>query len=155
MVQYFNEIGLDVEALDKELQTPLFYAVKKGSIQILQFLVEKIKVSINHQEFFNRTAFYLAAFEGNLEVVDYLYKMGANPEISSKLDRTPLSKACFLGKVNVVQYLVKIGVELTFRDSRGRTALHNSVWGREGGRDGKRSGQNYLEDSPESAKILL
>lgn len=29
-------------------------------------------------------------------------------------------------------------------DSKGRTALHNAAWGIEGGRDGKRRGEQHL-----------
>ncbi len=41
------------------------------------------------------------------------------------------------------------------QDNKGRTALHNAVWGIEGGRDGKRRGHIILEDSPECAQLLL
>ena len=57
---------MSFEELDKEKQTPIFYAIKRGCMQILKFLVEEIKVNINHQEFFSRTPLYLASFEGNV-----------------------------------------------------------------------------------------
>ncbi len=88
-----------------------------------------MKVNLNHREYQDRTALYLAAFEGELDVVDYLYKNGADPEMCSKLDRTPLSKACYLGNIKVVKYLLSINVDILKQDNKGRTALHNAVWG--------------------------
>lgn len=87
--------------------------------------------------------------------MDYLYKKGADPELGSKLDRTPLSKACYLGNVEVVKYLLSINVDLLKQDNKGRTALHNAAWGAEGGRDGKRRGHIMLDDSPESVELLI
>ena len=46
--------------------TPIFHAVVRGDIPILKFLVEEIKVSINHVEKCNRTPIYQACFDGNL-----------------------------------------------------------------------------------------
>jgi ankyrin repeat protein len=70
--------------------------------------------------------------------------MGADPELGSKLDRTPLSKACFLGNVKVVEFLLSINVSMIKQDNKGRTPLHNAVWGAAGGRDGKRRGHIIL-----------
>ena len=110
----------------------------------MKFLVHEAKVNINHREYQKRTPLYLAAFEGYLEVVNFLYESGADPELCSKLDRTPLSKACYLGNIEVVKYLLSKNVDILKRDNKGRTALHNAVWGIEGGRDGKRRGTIIL-----------
>ena len=63
-----------------------------------------------------------------------MYEKGANPKIQSNIDRTPFSKACYLGYVDVVKFLIKIGIPLVHKDNKGRTALHEAVWGIEGGR---------------------
>jgi hypothetical protein len=55
--------------LDLEQQTPIFYAVKRFDLSIVKFFVEEAKVNINHTEYQSRTPIYLAAFEGNLEIV--------------------------------------------------------------------------------------
>ena len=46
--------------------------------------------------------------------------------------------------MNVVEYLLNLKVDILKRDVKGRTALHNAVWGIEGGRDGKRRGHIKL-----------
>jgi len=40
--------------------------------------------------------------------------------------------------------LIKLGVKIESIDSKGRTALHNAAWGIEGGRSGKRRGNQKL-----------
>lgn len=147
-IKFLGTIGADFEALDNQKQTAIFYAIKRADMEVLKFLVEQLKVNVNHREYQKRTPLYLAAFQGSIEIVDYLYKNSADPELPSKLERTPLSKACYLGNTNVVEYLLNLKVDMLKRDVKGRTALHNAVWGIQGGRDGKRRGNIKLQDSP-------
>lgn len=87
-------------------------------------------VNINHSECQGRTPFYLACSLLNMQIIDYLYKKGADINIVSSLKRCPLSKACYLGHTKIVQYLVeKESIKLDIEDEKGRTALHNACWG--------------------------
>eukprot|EP01022_Parablepharisma_sp_SALTPOND_P017151 TRINITY_DN2678_c0_g1_i1.p1 TRINITY_DN2678_c0_g1~~TRINITY_DN2678_c0_g1_i1.p1 ORF type:complete len:416 (+),score=44.49 TRINITY_DN2678_c0_g1_i1:472-1719(+) len=45
-------------------------------------------------------------------------------------------------------------IDIDSKEDRGRTALHCAVWGKEGGREGRKSSKNG-EDSPECAALLL
>lgn len=82
-----------------------------------------------------RTPFYFVCTEGDLDIIRYLYEKGANINSKSKLGRSALLKACFLGLVDVVNFLISCpGIILTSFDTKGRTALHNSVFGSKGGR---------------------
>lgn len=149
------ELGADFEGTDDEDQTAIFYSVKRNDLKVIEFLVKEVKVNINHREYQMRTPLYLAAFEGYVDVIEFLYDNGADPELCSKLDRTPLSKACYLGNVEAVKFLLSKKVDILKRDNKGRTALHNAVWGIEGGRQGKRRGSIILEDSPECAELII
>ena len=50
-----------------------------------------------------------------------------------------------------MKFFIKKGVTFVQKDSKGRTALHEAVWGIEGGREGKKKGSIMIEDSPEIA----
>lgn len=64
-----------------------------------------------------------------------MYDKGASINNQSSLGRSALSKACYLGLIEVVSFLMKCpGILLEVSDTKGRTALHNSVFGPKGGR---------------------
>jgi hypothetical protein len=46
------------------------------------------------------------------------------------------------------------GIEITIEDGKGRTALHNAVFGPKGGREGHKFGTNQ-KDSPQCTQLLL
>lgn len=78
-----------------------------------------------------------------MDIITYLYSKGADINNKSRLGRSALSKACYLGLVDVVGFLMKCpGIVLNSADGKGRTALHNSVFGPKGGREGHKFGTN-------------
>jgi len=48
-IKLLIELGANVECTDKEMQTPLFYAVKRGDLSVVRFLVEEVKVNLDHE----------------------------------------------------------------------------------------------------------
>lgn len=78
-----------------------------------------------------------------MDIIRYLYSKGVDINNKSKLGRSALSKACYLGLVDVVSFLIGCpGIILNSVDGKGRTALHNSVFGPKGGREGHKFGTN-------------
>ena len=70
-----------------------------------------------------------------MNTIKYLYEKGCSINTQSSLGRSALSKACYLGLVDVVAFLMQCpGIILETQDTKGRTALHNSVFGPKGGR---------------------
>ena len=104
--------------------SPLFYAVQTGCLDLLQFLIEDVKVNIEKEEVQHRTPFYWACTQGDIAVIDYLYKKGCNINHKSSLGRTALSKSCYLGRIDIVEYLLNCKeIDLYSQDKKGRTAL--------------------------------
>jgi ankyrin repeat protein len=100
-------------------------------------------VEIEAKDIQERTPFYFAVTEGDLHIIRYLYEKGADINNKSKLGRSALSKSCYLGLIDVVAFLIGCpGIILTSEDGKGRTALHNAVFGPKGGRDGHKFGTN-------------
>ena len=155
MVKLLEKYGANFEAIDFEHLTPIFYAISSGNIELIQYLLDK-GADIEHKDSQDRTPFYWACCQCTPQVVDFLYKKGCNVNALSRLSRSPLTKAAYLGRVDIAQLLLsypEIIVDLP--GNKGRTALHNAVWGKAGGREGKRVGSIQQDDSPEIAKLLL
>ena len=63
--------------------------------------------------------------------------------MKSELGRTALSKACYLGRVDIVKYLLSCkDIDMYAKCKKGRTALHNAIFGPKGGREGQKFGTN-------------
>ena len=155
MVKLLLKYGADIEAEDKELMTIPYYAVKSENIELLDFLFEQ-GVDFEHRDCQDRTPFYWACCECEIKTIEYLYKKGLKYNVYSKLNRSPLSKTAYIGRADVVAFLLSLpGIDTEHRDNRGRTALHNAVWGPTGGREGKRIGSTNPGDCPEAAQLLL
>jgi uncharacterized protein len=67
---------INVNAKNKDLETPLMCAVKLESIEIIKLLV-KAGAKINEENKAKKTALMIAAEENNKEVYDYLKSLGA------------------------------------------------------------------------------
>ena len=141
--------------VDKEGLTPLHYAAQFADLPLVEYLVEEVGVNIHAKDIQNRTAFYFACTEGIQPIIRYLYGKGVDINNKSKLGRSALSKACYLGLVDVVQFLMSCpGIDMEVADIKGRTAIHNAVFGPKGGREGHKYGTNE-KDSPECTQLLL
>ena len=146
--------GASIETQNAEGLTPIFFAVHKNQHEIFNYLLE-LGANIHHRECQNRSLFYWAASSGNLEFVKILYEKGCDPNEPTLLGRTALSKAAWNGTPQTMKYLLSLPtIDIDKQDNRGRTALHNAVWGCAGGRLGKKMGNNSA-DSPECALMLI
>ncbi len=117
--------------------------MQSGNYHLVKYLIEEVGVNIESKDIQERTPFYFACTEGDLPVIELLYKKGADINNRSKLGRSALSKACYLGLIDVVKFLMGVpGIILNAADGKGRTALHNSVFGPKGGREGHKFGTN-------------
>lgn len=118
VVKLLVEKGADIEAKDRDGQTPLSWAAVAGHRTVVELLVEKgadIKVKNN----FGQTPFSRAAENGQEAIVELLIKKGAGIEDCL----TPLSLAAVAGDETVVQQLVEKGADIDAKGGDGQTAL--------------------------------
>jgi len=126
--------GFNVNIPDAEGQTPVFFAVGKKNLELMIYL-EKLGANLEHREMLLRTPLYFAASMGCTEIIKYLIAKGCDVNVCSNLGRTALAKACWNGEPEVVRLLLENhSIDIDYQDSNNRTALHNCVWGKYGGR---------------------
>lgn len=147
--------GVNIDSEDSEGMTPLFYAAYRGKLDLLHYLLSK-GANASHIEHQGRTAVYWAANTGKTAALQILISHGCDPNVKTRLGRSALSKAAWSAQIEVVKVLCELpNVRLDEGDSKGRTPLHNAVWGESGGRAGKKLAFGNTSDSPECASILI
>jgi ankyrin repeat protein len=111
----------------------LITALKSGSFTIVQLLRTSV-IDVNHKDYHNETALYLAVRSGRLEYVNSLL---AEPNGKDKIDVdtpeaiygwTPLILACVNGDLPVVERLLRPGADLRVRDLFGWTAEDHAIF---------------------------
>lgn len=115
-----NNLGLDV--------WPVFIACEKGQMALLKILCENVdgdflKKSINMQNSNGTTAFWIAACNNRIDVMDSLIQMGADPTITNLKGDSALIPACQKGYKVTASYLLETGLEPTSANKNGDTPI--------------------------------
>ena len=108
--------------------TPLFLAVLRQNIKIVQLLLESgADVNKTEKTKLQRQPIHAATKLGNLELVKLLIQYGANLNSVDMDDMTPLSYAAYIGRTDIVKFLCDMGAHIETKDGRGKTPLFNAV----------------------------
>ncbi len=110
-VKRLLEKGANVNALNKEGETPLMIAARNGHIAVVEALITK-KTDIDALSYINGiTALMEAAQNGHTQIVALLLRVKANANLQSPLSKTTaLILAANNGHEKIVQMLLDIGV---------------------------------------------
>uniref|UniRef100_A0A671LEA3 Serine/threonine-protein phosphatase 6 regulatory ankyrin repeat subunit A-like n=1 Tax=Sinocyclocheilus anshuiensis TaxID=1608454 RepID=A0A671LEA3_9TELE len=122
-VQVLLKHSADVNARDKNWQTPLHVAAANKAVRCAEALVPLLS-NVNVSDRAGRTALHHAAFSGHLEMVRLLLSRGANINAFDKKDRRAIHWAAYMGHMEVVKLLVSHGAEVTCKDKKAYTPLH-------------------------------
>lgn len=119
-----HAIGVWINALDGDDETPLHYATKAGDLQTCKWLVQnKAAVNVNGK---NGTALHIAACNGYLNVVKWLLEEGhADVNVKANNGKTALHYATICGHLEIVKWLIEEGhADVNAKGNYGETALH-------------------------------
>lgn len=103
-------IGADVDALDEKDCTPLHWACKKGSNDLVKLLVDRGS-NLNSQTKEGWTPLYLACEEGHTDAAMLLCSRGANINVKDKTGASPLRMAVNTGNSMLVKYFLDRNAE--------------------------------------------
>ncbi|KAI1873884.1 uncharacterized protein JN550_003153 [Neoarthrinium moseri] len=127
----------DLEAREmRTWQTPLFAASVKGYHDIASLLLAN-GARVDAQDRDGRTPLLAMAINPNfksMEMASLLVDHGANLEAKDRIGRTPLLWAATNRNYDLAQTLLEKGANVSAVNNRGRTALHLTVDGSNGGR---------------------
>lgn len=111
-------------------KTILHYAVEKGSVELVKFLVDECNADIYEpcEQRHNNTAIHMAAHGGNLEVLKYFIEdKGADIDVKNAYGEPPSFSAAENGQVNIIKYLLTQNANITMVDVNGDNILYVSA----------------------------
>ncbi|KAK4170811.1 ankyrin repeat-containing domain protein [Triangularia setosa] len=119
----------DVDIKDHDGYTSLAWAVTRGRLAVVRYLVHTGRVNVEPRDGHGRTPLAVAAMNNTLEVVEYLAnEVKGDVETRDSLGRNTLCRETQLAKtaeeiIDVVTAMLSAGCDPTVRDQEGRSAL--------------------------------
>ncbi len=112
--------GHDVDALDPEGRTALFYAVRDGDTEIV-FELLRSGANVNVRDKAHKTPLHFGARAYQPAAVDLLLKAGAQVDAQDANGNTPLSDAVFesRGRGAVIRALLARGADKKLKNNYG------------------------------------
>jgi len=107
IIKRLLEQGANVKHCDSYGDTPLLIAAEYGQEDAVKFFIESKKADINETNHMGWTALMLASKSGNIPVIDYLIKMGANRKLRTKKGSSSLLIAVYYNHLPAVQYFIE------------------------------------------------
>ncbi len=120
--------GADVNAKNKDDDTPLIEAAKGADKELLELLVAN-GADVNAKGKDDLTAVDNAARQGRTDIVGFLLAKGADIGPSDKAETTPLHLAAEHGKKDMVEFWIAKGADVNAKNEHGVTPLALAVGG--------------------------
>ena len=110
---------------DSNGATLLDHAIENNSLIQVKCLVA-LGADVKYD--FGFTALHDAAYNGSLEIVQWLAEHGLDVKAKDDDGCTALYFACINGNPELVKWLVEQGVDVNAKNAYGKTALHEAAW---------------------------
>ena len=122
--------GADVNACTKTKSTPLMMACKCGLLNAVTFLTEHgANMALKDSDGYTALHHTCNSHSHHpITLLSYLIENGADINVCTNDDYTPLMIAAQKGDINAVASLVECGANVHHRDRDGRTALHFAIY---------------------------
>ena len=108
-------------------KNPLIQACRTGDLKsVKRFLAYGVPINstLSNEKY---SLIHFASQFGQMEIVKYLIKKGANINAKNLQGTTPLHKAVFYKRNETAKYLIDQGAKINDQDSYKQTALHIAV----------------------------
>ncbi len=129
MVKYLISKGANINARsERGYYTALTDAIYNGHVEIVKVLLEN-GANVELEDSVGKRALHLAAYEGHLEMVEHILKVG-KADINSKTSKhgnTAINIAVKKKKLDIFHYLVNQGADVNRYDNLGNGPLHEAT----------------------------
>lgn len=111
MAKALFDLNVDPKQADSLNQTPLYYAVREGHKDLIDWLVEK-GLNLNNVDTYGQTPIFYCIREGHVVTTEKLVSMGGHHDIVDNNGQTPIFYAVKYNKTEMVEYLLGKGINL-------------------------------------------
>ncbi|XP_009869399.1 PREDICTED: ankyrin-1-like [Apaloderma vittatum] len=115
--------GAKINAITKDLSTPLHIASQRGITDVVQQLLHH-KAHVNVKDRESKPPLHLAAERGDKATVEMLLNAIAHPKVQDKEKKTPLHAAAVRGHLSIVKVLLSKRGRFGAKDMNGCTPMH-------------------------------
>lgn len=118
----------DISGLDRHGQNILHYAVRQGSLEMIEYLLNvftQININICDSEWCS--PLHIAVLTENLIIVKYLIEKGASVNLCNASRQTPLHFAAKVGNAKITSFLLDNGANINVFDMSDRSPLTLAV----------------------------
>ncbi len=122
-IDLFLKHGADINILNSEDLSPLFYAIFKNNHDIENYLLLK-GADINVLDYYGNTVLMKACKYDKDTLVSYLISKGADINIKNEEGGNALMLAVKSGDIEIVGILISKEININEKDKHGNTALH-------------------------------
>jgi uncharacterized protein len=115
-----------VKLRNNRMNTPLFYAIDWGSIEIVKIILDK-DAEINAKNINGETPLHQTVISDNSDIAKLLITRGATLEASDNQKNTPLHNCVTWNSSEVARVLIENGANINAKNITDRTPLHEAV----------------------------
>ena len=127
VVRFLLDHGVNIDARDPKLRTPLLQATQAGKTSTIQLLIDR-GANSEARALDLPTPLNVATNAGHTEVVRQLLKNSIILDARDEDSRTPLIRAAQLGDYDITLELLAKGAQIEARTTNGCTALGEAAW---------------------------
>ncbi len=122
------QAGANVNAQDEGENTPLYYAIELGNIEIVKALI-KAEADLETVNNMRTTPLMLAVVTDNIQIIQLLISSGATVKttVSVKAYNALHAAAWQAKNIETLKIILKAGTNVNAPDESGNTALHYAV----------------------------
>jgi len=148
VIEWLLDRGLDINIPDARCTTPASHAIYNGKIKCLKYFAERgVDINLEHLnlrsnpkltieliqwlqsrgyniEKENYTLMHCAAYNGQIDIMEYLLSQGLEINIKDCYGNTPIYYATENSQLKAIKYLYEHGVDVRDQDERGNTLMH-------------------------------
>ena len=123
LLKFCIRINFNLEyPIDEDKSTPLIYAVRHKNLEMITLLIGKVLIDAVDKHSF--TALHYAVNNEDEHIVKFLLTNGANPDIVSCSNRTPLAIAVRKFNLKLVKLILEFGACPNNSDSVNRAIIY-------------------------------